>query len=171
MIYLTLTILLISNALAGVTNPLPAELNLKRGETGHFKFQVQAVASKEDISCIFEEIDMTPILIEFEESNAIIKAGEKRYIIGSAFVPKDVEFGSYEEKFCVKCQPVEKKEGNQVNIVTCGLPIKVNIVKERTRDNMKVVEIQPIDLKLVVLIILIGTAIFIEAYYRIQLRR
>ena len=134
-----LSILIIAQiAYAGVTNPLPTELNLFKGETGRFKFQVQTIASNRELECTPSLAAESPLVIEFDEEIMIIPAGTVRDIYGTVIVPDEIEFGAYEENFCVSCKPVQGISGTGVQIDTCDLPIKVNVVDERARDNMYV---------------------------------
>ncbi len=123
-------------AYAGVTNPLPTELNLFRGETGRFKFQIQTVASNQELECLFYLSEESPLQVTFDPATIIVPAGTVRDVYGSVFVPRDLKFQTYEENFCISCAPTEGAAGTSVKIETCDLPIKVNVVQERTRDNM-----------------------------------
>lgn len=125
-------------AYAGVTNPLPTELNLLKGESGRFKFQIQTIASNQEIECTYALAEESPLLVSFDPTEIIVPAGSIREVRGTVTVPKDLDFGTYEEKFCISCKPTEGTAGTSVAIDTCGLPIKVNVVSERTRDNMYV---------------------------------
>ena len=134
-----LGILIISQiAYAGVTNPLPTELNLYRGETGRFKFQIQTVASNQEIECNYYLSEESPLLVTFDPATIIVPAGTVRDVYGSVEVAGDLDLGTYEENFCISCKPTQGAAGTSVQIETCDLPIKVNVVAERARDNMYV---------------------------------
>ncbi|MBW2965822.1 hypothetical protein KY342_01820 [Candidatus Woesearchaeota archaeon] len=123
-------------AYAGVTNPLPTELNLYKGETGRFKFQIQTVASNQEIECVYRLAEESPLSVSFDPATIVVPAGTVRDVYGSVTAPRDLDFGTYEEEFCISCKPTQGTAGTSVQIETCDLPIKVNVVEERTRDNM-----------------------------------
>lgn len=132
-----LSLLIIAQiAYAGVTNPLPTELNLLQGESGRFKFQIQTIASNQEIECISSLAGESPLIIEFDPAEIIVPAGTVREVRGTVTVPQNLEFGTYEEEFCISCSPTQGTAGAAVKIDTCDLPIKVNVVQERTRENM-----------------------------------
>ncbi|MBW2980808.1 hypothetical protein KY360_05320 [Candidatus Woesearchaeota archaeon] len=136
-ILLMLGMLIISQiAYAGVTNPLPTELNLFKGESGRFKFQIQTVASNREVECNYRLAKESPLVVEFDPAGITVPAGTVREVRGTVSVPEEVDFGTYEEKFCISCRPTAGQTGTSVAIDTCDLPIKVNVVSERARDNM-----------------------------------
>ena len=107
-----LGILIISQlAYAGITNPLPTELNLYKGESGRFKFQVQTVASNQELECTPSLEGDSPLEIEFDEEVVIAPAGSVRDVYATVSVPNDVGFGTYEENFCLACKPTEGAAG------------------------------------------------------------
>jgi hypothetical protein len=121
---------------AGVTNPLPTELNLMKGESGRFKFQIQTIASNQEVQCVSSLAEESPLLIEFDPDEIIVPASTVREVRGTVTVPDEIEFGTFQEEFCISCRPTEGAPGSSVSVDTCGLPLKVNVVQERTRDNM-----------------------------------
>jgi len=133
----TIMVLILSSIVfAGVTNPLPTELNLLKGESGRFKFQVQTITSDQEVECTSSLSEESIFTIDFDPSTITVPAGTVRDIYGTINVPKNLEYGTYEETFCLSCKPTQSSEGAAVLIETCNLPIKVNVVSERTRDNM-----------------------------------
>ena len=131
-----MVLILSSLVLAGVTNPLPTELNLLKGESGRFKFQVQTITSDQEVECTSSLPEESIFTIDFDPPTITVPARSVQDIYGTVNVPKDIEFGTYEETFCLSCKPTQSPEGAAVLIETCNLPIKVNVVSERTRDNM-----------------------------------
>jgi hypothetical protein len=123
-------------AYAGVTNPLPAELNLLKGESGRFKFQIQTIAGNQELECVYNLEGESSLSVDFDPDKIIVPAGTVRDVYGTVTVPRDLDFGAYEEKFCISCKPTSGIAGAAVQIDTCNLPIRVNVVAERTRDNM-----------------------------------
>lgn len=155
-------LMLIQIAYAGVTNPLPTELNLFKGEEGRFKFQIQAVTSDQDLGCLVSSAEDSPIKVLFDYGKVIVPAGTIKEVYGTIRVPEDAKQGQYETKFCVSCGAVEAGGGTTVRIDTCDLPIKVNVISERTKENMNVPSKEP---PTVLYLIIIITFISIVAIY------
>ncbi|MBD3248819.1 hypothetical protein GF336_02125 [Candidatus Woesearchaeota archaeon] len=159
-IYIIIGLIILSQlAFAGVTNPLPSELNLLKGESGRFKFQVQAIESQEDMECIPSIEEDTALDVEFDEDTIIVSAGSIKEVYGTVTAPKNI--GTYVQNFCVSCQPSSSAAGTSVKKDTCGLPITVNVVLERERENMTVEPEKPIS---VFMIVLIAVAFIAAAY-------
>ncbi len=137
-IYAVLIIILSQIVFAGVTNPLPAELNLLPGESGRFKFQIQTVTSDYNLSCDYSLEEKSPLNIEFDSDEIVVPAGTIEDIYGTVDVPDELDYGTYEASFCISCEPTSKKAGASVKIDTCDLPIKVNVVSGREKENMYV---------------------------------
>ena len=123
-------------AFAGVTNPLPTELNLLKGESGRFKFQIQTVASNQEIDCVYRLEKEFPLEVEFDPAEITVPAGAVRDVYGTVTVPGEVDFGIYEANFCISCEPSQGMGGTAVKVNTCDLPIKVNVVATRDKENM-----------------------------------
>lgn len=135
-------IILLQTAFAGVTNPLPAEIELLKGESGRFKFQIQAIAHEETVECSYSmENPESSLKVSFDEPSTIVQAGTVRDVYGTVKAPRSLDFGEYTEYFCVNCRAISPPPpGAQVQINVCSLPINVNVVKERTKDNMYIPE-------------------------------
>jgi len=168
MIWFLCMIVMMQIAFAGVTNPLPSELNLFKGESGRFKFQVQTVASNQEVECTASLAGESPLIVEFDPATIIVPAGTVRDVLGTVTVPDGVEYGTYEENFCISCAPTESLAGTSVKVDTCDLPIKVNVVSERARDNMY---IPPKPFPLFWKIVLIAAVVVIAAAIIILLLR
>jgi len=119
---------------AGVTNPLPTELNLLKGESGRFKFQIQTIANNQEIKCSYYLADESLLKVSFDPSEIIVPAGTARDIYGTVTVPRELDYGTYEENFCISCKPTAGQAGTAVEINTCDLPIKVNVVTEEQKE-------------------------------------
>ena len=118
-------------ALAGVTNPLPTELNLLQGEEGRFKFQIQAVNSENDLNCVAKLKDESVFSIDFDPAEILVEAGSVQDVYGTVDTSRKMDYGTYQEEFCIVCIPVDGPTGAAVAVETCGLPLKVNVVEER----------------------------------------
>lgn len=133
---LLIFILLLPVVLAGVTNPLPTELELLKAEEGRFKFQIQNLNRPVPISCEFELQGDSPMKIEFDDDSVIVDANSKQDFLGTVKAPKT--YGRYVQEFCVRCIPVDEASGASVRIDSCGLPVAINVVSSRTIENMTV---------------------------------
>ena len=64
-------------------------------------------------------------------------------------MPEDFQFnGQQIADFCVRCSPlqvdIQGQQGSAMEFVNCGLPIKVNVVGARTRENIpKLPSVEP----------------------------
>lgn len=130
---------------AGVTNPQPTELELTRGESGRFKFQIQTIASLSSVLCTYSLKGESPLIIEFDDDEVLVEANTKKYVYGTVTIPENiteqVSFDTlslmvFEENFCVSCRNVKGIAGASVQINTCDLPISVRVVNVRARKNM-----------------------------------
>ncbi len=174
MLFLLGILILSQIAYAGVTNPLPTELNLMKGESGRFKFQIQTVASNQELECDYFQETESPLEVVFDPPHIVVPAGTVREVRGTVTVPKDVDFTTYEETFCISCKPVLGEAGTAVKIDTCGLPIKVNVVSEEQRDTGKenmYVPPKPFPEIYKVIIIVGAAAIAIIVYYLLRLQQ
>jgi len=138
LIIVLMLLLLAQIVCAGVTIPLPSELNLFKGESGRFKFQVQAVTSEYALDCAVEMSGETPLVIEFDSETLIVPAGGVKEFYGSVGVPRVADLSTYSTSFCVTCTPANKGAGAAVEVRTCDLPITVNVVEEREKENMTI---------------------------------
>lgn len=170
-IFLLALLVLSSFALAGVTNPLPTELNLEQGESGRFKFQIQTVASNQELSCNYyltnEEKNFD---VRFDPDNIIVPAGTVREVYGTVKVPRNLAYGNYVEEFCISCYPTDSPTGAAVAVETCGLPLNVNVVEQRTTENMNVPP-KPLELTLMLIVLAGIVAVGVFGYSYLQHRK
>ena len=162
---------------AGVTHPQPTELELLRGQSGRFKFQIQTIAEPYAVECTYSIEDAeTSLIVEFDTPTTFVEGGTKKNVYGTVTAPIDADYGVYEESFCVQCDRIylEKPAGTTVQIKTCDLPITVDVVPVRTRANMFIPE-EPKGIKIVQIVLIAGIAaillIIIWLLYKKQPRR
>ncbi len=140
-IIIILAVLLIVQAVnAGVTNPLPSEIELLKGESARFKFQIQAIADPETVICSMSLDDSTNLIISFDEDEVLVEGGTIKEVYGTVTAPRGLTYGNYSGSFCISCDRTEGAPGVSVKINTCDLPINVAVVKQRTRQNMNIPE-------------------------------
>ena len=72
--------------------------------------------------------------VVFDPATIVVPAGTVRDVYGTVSVSNNLDFGTYEESFCISCKPTQGQTGAAVQIETCGLPIKVNVVTEEQRE-------------------------------------
>ncbi|MFH1641955.1 MAG: hypothetical protein ABIC04_03575 [Nanoarchaeota archaeon] len=147
MLIIMVLLLLVQFVSAGVTDPQPKELELLKGESGRFKFQIQTIANPQDIICSYSIKDESPLIVEFDDDEILVPANSKKYVYGTVTVPEGISQGItfnadntivFEENFCVACRNARETAGTSVQINTCDLPITVSVVHERTKQNMYV---------------------------------
>ena len=132
-------ILIASNAYAiGISDVSPKYLELLPGEYGRFVFQVQAALSKQVLSCSINFHNSDGMLVEFDQQVIEVPAGQVREVLGTITAPQAIAYGRYIENFCVSCSPGTPvaEDSSKVSFNTCGLEINVDVVAERTRENM-----------------------------------
>lgn len=151
----------------GVTRPVPHDMELMRGESADFSFQIQAITSTSDIQCVYHLSDMDPLEIKFDSDEAIVKAGSKKIVYGTVTVPENTPFKTYSTELTVSCGAVQEGDGSgsQVKSTIGGSPFSVNVVEFREKE---IKEIRPeekgISMEIVFLIIII-IILLIGAYY------
>jgi len=133
---------------AGVSHPLPTSIELMKGESGRFKFQIQNLGKPNNIVCGASLEGVSPLKVVFDEEEMKVAADSVKYFYGTVSVPNDYtptttgfnpSSEQYTQKFCVECKPDSTNPGASVQIRSCDLPINVNIVEVRTTDNMYVI--------------------------------
>jgi hypothetical protein len=143
-IFLLLIMQLVS---AGVSHPLPTQLQLLKGESGRFEFQIQNLGKPDTAICTASLEDESLLIVEFDEEEMVVAGDSLKTFYGTVTVPKDYSPSSvgfdpssevYEQTFCVQCTPESTAPGASVNIRSCDLPINVKIVEVRTKENMYV---------------------------------
>lgn len=151
----------------GVNYPLPSEIQLTLGESERFNFGLQTPPTA-PVSCSFEVTDSAGLEIQFDEE--VVDVTEiKKNVLGTVTAPEDTFNGKHTVKFCTICSALSTgdttTQGSGVKFKTCDIPINVEVVGARTRENlpefpekekpMKLSEI-PLYYYLIILIILIA---------------
>ena len=116
----------------GVTQPVPLDLELMRGESSDFRFQIQATTSASDVTCDYNMRGMEGLVIEFNQEQITIEAGSKERVYGTVTVPEDAEYGQYSGELSVSCGPsIAGGGGSKIKTTISGSPFKVKVVSER----------------------------------------
>lgn len=182
LISLFIVILPLVNAIVGVSNPLPSNINLYKGESGRFKFQIQNNLDPEAKTCEVTLEGDSPLVVEFDDLEFLVGAKSIKEFYGTVNVPSDesradenkdpLEYKKYSQSFCVKCSGSSQTEGAQIQNIACGFPINVNVVTERIKSNAYVPPKpeEPTNL-IATLIILAGILVIIYLIYNIIEKR
>jgi len=114
MIFLTVLLTVQVVRSLGVTDPT-AGINLLRGDSTKFSFQIQAVTSPDDQVCSYSVSGMEPLVISFDENEVVIKAGNIKNIYGTVSVPQNAEIKNYKGELTVKCRPQGEVSGSVIH--------------------------------------------------------
>lgn len=124
---------LISFVNAGVVFPIP-DLELRPGESGRFQYAIQIGIPPQ--KCTISLDHKTPLIVEMDDKETIIQS-TSQILYGSVKVPQDLRYGDYIENFCVSCEPLSESGGSSIRQSFCEIPIKVDVVGERTKQNIQ----------------------------------
>ena len=131
-IYSIIILVFINFVNAGVVFPIP-DLQLKPGETGRFQF---LITGSPPLKCTVNTDHKTPLNVEFDNIEVIIESQSQPYY-GSVKVSENTAFGKYKETFCVSCEPLGEGGGSSLRQSVCDVPINVEVVGERTKENIQ----------------------------------
>jgi len=124
----------------GVTVPQPQNIELKPGQASFFTFQIQS----DDFPLICIPILQEAGGLELAVNQQYEVEPNQRYVVKPQVIaPQQSGFGNYKATFCISCSPSEEVEGSKVVTEVCNLPVTVDVVSERTRENMFEEEIGP----------------------------
>jgi hypothetical protein len=111
-----------------VAQPMPSNVTLRRGESLPFKFEIQAITSREDQLCTYSIGGLKPLTVKFEKEEALVKAGSFLDVFGTLEVPRNAPLKEYEGKLTVSCRPIVEAKGVSVIVQTTELPFRVKVV-------------------------------------------
>jgi len=117
----------------GVSYPQPQNIELKPGQSSYFTFQIQT--DDFPVTCVPVVESMGELELAFNQQYEV-EANMRYNVKPQVIVPKQTGLGNYETSFCVECSPSEDVEGSRIIPRVCNLPITVNVVAERTRQNL-----------------------------------
>ncbi|MCX6707765.1 MAG: hypothetical protein NT001_06545 [Candidatus Woesearchaeota archaeon] len=124
----------------GVETPVPSLIQLLRGESGRFRFQIQLSSDEpENMFCSYVLKNVSDLIIEFDNPGPLeIAPGKSTVVLGTVTAPATAEPGKHTENFCVSCRKANNPEGAAVMGVYCTPEINVEVVDSRTRENMQI---------------------------------
>ena len=148
----------------GVTRPVPQDLELMRGESANFVFEIQAVTSTERTECTYSLTNMDPLIVEFKDDVVRIEAGEIEEVYGTVTVPEGTPFKTYSSELSVSCGGVTEGEetGSSVKTTIGSSPFSVRVVEFREKDIKNVGE--PEEGLPWEIIIIVGSLIIISVF-------
>ena len=115
----------------GVTRPIPMDLKLLRGDSARFYFQIQAVMESNKQSCSYSVSGINPLVISFDEKEAVVNAGEIKNVYGTVSVPNNAPIKTYEGELTVSCSPrVEGGISGSVIHKTLIVPFTASVVEK-----------------------------------------
>ncbi|MFH1307631.1 MAG: hypothetical protein ABIH72_02155 [archaeon] len=112
--------------------PQPQNMELKPGETTGFILKI--ASEHTDVICT-PDIGPNEYLAITLEPNYTIGQYQRFNIEGQVALSKDAPYGQYEHRFCMLCEPIGIG-GTTIPLNTCGLPITVTAVSERSKQNL-----------------------------------
>ncbi|MDI6826523.1 MAG: hypothetical protein QMD36_05070 [Candidatus Aenigmarchaeota archaeon] len=132
--FILLSVLLMSIQTAmslGVTQPIPIDLKLLRGDAARFYFEIQAVMESSRQSCSYSISGLDPLVISFDKKEVVVNAGDIKNIYGTVSVPIDAPIKAYNGDLTVSCRPfVGEGVSGSVIHKTLVVPFTVNVVEK-----------------------------------------
>jgi hypothetical protein len=155
----------------GVTRPAPYDIQLMKGESAGFVFEIQAVTSTERQACSYSISGMAPLQVAFEENEALVDAGAIKQVYGTVTAPEDAEIKTYSGTLSVSCGAFSEGQvsGSAVKTTVGGSPFNVKVVEERSQEIRNVAPPEPgFDYTTIIIIIavIIIVAIAAGVYYK-----
>jgi len=123
---------------ASVSHPAP--LKLSPGEKGKFTFAIDAALFSTDLQCKIEFESKTPLTVSFDALETKIGAGKRVFVKGEIKAPNNIETGTYQETFCVACNPLNVESGTTTKPRYCDIPLTISI--EKTQKSLSIEKIQ-----------------------------
>lgn len=125
----------VARALA-IAQPIPSDVTLERGNSLPFKFEIQAITSREDQLCTYSVSGLTPLKVGFDEERALVKAGKVLSVFGTLEVPFNVPIKEYEGKLTIRCKPDIVVLGASLIVDTTEFPFLVKVIKSEKEERL-----------------------------------
>lgn len=159
----------------GVTRPVPYDIELMRGESAGFVFEIQAVTSMESQSCTFGIGGLDGLELEFEENEVTVDAGSIANVYGTVSAPDSAEIKMYSGTLTVSCGSAEAEEegGSVVKTTVGGSQFNVNVVEFRESDirNVSPPPEQAPDYTVIIIIAIILIIVVAGVYYYFERKK
>ena len=101
-------------------------------------------------------------MVEFDEPKVDVLEGRKD-VFGTVTATEDISSGIQAIKFCVVCSQISEQEGtgSSMQFKNCGIPIKVDAINARTRENIPLIPEKPSPIQSTALIAIIVIAVLL----------
>lgn len=154
----------------GVTQPVPLGLELMRGESSDFSFEIQAVTSSSDVSCTYNMKGMEGLIVTFDQDETFIEAGSYKRVHGTVAVPENADTGKYSGELSVSCGPsVAEAGGSKIKTTISGSPFSVTVVSAREEElqDIREEEVEEMGPESMILIV-VAVIVLIGVYYLLE---
>ena len=148
-----------------VAQPIPSNVTLKRGESLPFRFNVQAMTSKQDQLCTYSMSGMNSLIVTFEKGEVVVEAGKKLDVLGTLEVPRSAPFKDYEGELIVSCRPNIEASGVSLITQSTRFPFLVKVIKSEEGE-----EFDWKFLLIPVLVVIIVSLVLFKLRYRLKPR-
>jgi hypothetical protein len=159
----------------GVTRPVPYDIELMRGETAGFTFEIQAVTSLEALSCSYSISGLSPLTLTFEEDEVTVDAGSIKNVYGTVTVPANAEIKSYSGQLSVSCGALVEGGGSGSSVKTTvgGSPFIVKVVEVRSGEIRPITPppAPPVDYTPLIVAVVVVIVVLIVLYYLLKARK
>jgi len=97
----------------GVSQPIPHDLKLLRGDSAEFYFQISVVTATSKQVCSYSITGLEPLVITFDEEKEVtIEAGKTKDVYGTISVPEDAPIQGYHGNVNLNCKPYAPETGS-----------------------------------------------------------
>lgn len=117
----------------GVSEPSPVGLELSRGDSARFDFQIAAVTSNLKQSCTYSINGLEPLIISFDEETVIVDAGGVKDVYGTFYVPEDAPIKRYNGKLTARCQPIVEEAGSFIQ-QSISVNFNIDVIGEEAEE-------------------------------------
>lgn len=124
----------------------PADMQLKPGQSDRFKFEIQAVSHPNNLLCSYHLDKKADFDVVFDNEGPVtIGAGGVALVTGTVTVNETRQAGAYTRNIEVSCKDIVDNIGNQGSaaVGVYNIFLNVNVVQDRTLENIFVPPIQP----------------------------
>jgi len=154
----------------GVTRPIPYDIELMRGESANFVFEIQAITSPDKIICSYSANNLEPLIIKFDQKEVRIEPGKIQKIYGQVTVPNDAPYGTYSGTISVSCGALTEEggSGSVVKTTIGGSPFNVKVVEFREGEikTVTIPETKKSYLGIIIIITLLIIVIGVYYYFK-----
>ena len=152
----------------GVSYPIPQNIQLKPSQSSYFTFQIQT--DEYPVTCVPLVEETSGLELAFNQQY-LVEANQRYNVKAQVIVPKQTAFGEYQATFCMECTPSGETEGSRIIPRVCKLPITVDVVSDRSRENRFEQEAANYVIVWITLLVLSILVLVLIIFYLIRRRR